>query len=406
MSASDAQRALWRRRGLVAVTLGLGAAALVWAMVQGRVLQHTERTDNAYVHGNLVQMTPLAGGTVVEIWADDGDRVAAGQTLIKLDATDAQLALDQAEAQLAQAVRELRVIYANHQTLRAQVRVRAAELAKARSEVVRTGQDAARRQGLLASGAVGQEEWAHSAAQWQAARNSQAAAQAAWHAAIQALASNQALTEGLTVADHPNVKRAAARVREAYVARSRMSLLAPMNGVVARRAVQIGQRVAAGAPLMQVVALDEVWVEANFKEGQLRRLRINQPVLLQADVYGDSVTYHGRITGLGAGTGAAFALLPAQNATGNWIKIVQRVPVRIGLDPQELAAHPLRVGLSMHVTVDVRESEGAVLTEHPRAVPVAQTSVFDAAAKDAEQAVARIIAAHSGQDASVAASTP
>ncbi len=215
----------------------------------------------------------------------------------------------------------------------------------------------------MRTGAVGQEEFNHVTAQLAAAKSGVAAAQSAAEAAREQLASNQSLTENISVEQHPNVLRAAARVREAYLALSRAELVAPVDGYVARRSVQLGQRVQAGAPLLSVIALNEVWVDANFKEGQLRNLRIGQPVELEADVYGKKVDYHGTVEGLGAGTGAAFALLPAQNATGNWIKVVQRVPVRIALDPKEVAEHPLRVGLSMDARVDVSNTDGRVLAE-------------------------------------------
>ena len=229
-----------------------------------------------------------------------------------------------------------------------------------------------------------------------AANSSVGAAQSALLAAREHLISNQTLTDGVAVEQHPNVQRAAARVREAYLALRRAELVAPVDGYIAKRSVQLGQRVQAGTPLMSVIALDDVWVEANFKESQLGQLRIGQPVELAADVYGKQVRYHGTVEGLGAGTGAAFALLPAQNATGNWIKVVQRLPVRIALDAKELAAHPLRVGLSMDAKVDISKTGGRMLADGVRAGPVAQTRVFaqDHAAADAE--VRRIIAANGG----------
>jgi membrane fusion protein (multidrug efflux system) len=220
--------------------------------------------------------------------------------------------------------------------------------------VQRAQDDVNRRAPLVRTGAVGQEEFNHANAQLAAAKSAVAAAQSATESAREQLASNQSLTENISVEQHPNVLRAAARVREAYLALRRAELVAPVDGFVARRSVQLGQRVQAGATLLSIVPLSDVWVDANFKESQLRNLRIGQPVELEADVYGKKVTYHGTIEGLGAGTGAAFALLPAQNATGNWIKVVQRLPVRVGLEPSELRAHPLRVGLSMDATIDTR----------------------------------------------------
>jgi membrane fusion protein (multidrug efflux system) len=212
------------------------------------------------------------------------------------------------------------------------------------------------------------------------------------------LASNQVMTSGVSVDRHPAVQRAASRVREAYLALQRVELPAPVDGTIARRSVQLGQRVQAGAPLMSLVPLKQVWVDANFKEPQLRRLRIDQPVTLVADLYGSGVEFHGRVAGLSAGTGSAFSLLPAQNATGNWIKVVQRVPVRIELDPKELAAHPLRVGLSMIATVDLRDQTGKSVADLPRTIPASHTSVFTNVDADgaADAAVERIIAAQLG----------
>jgi membrane fusion protein (multidrug efflux system) len=386
-----------RKKALTAVAalvlLGGAAYGAYWALV----LNHYESTDNAYVQGNVVQLTPQIGGTVVAIQADDTDHVKAGQLLVKLDPADAQVALDQAEAQLAQTVREVRTLYANNGTLQAQIALRDAEVARAQSELARAQDDVARRAPLLASGAVGREEFNHANAQLAAARSSLAAAQSGVLAAREQLSSNQTLTAGISAEQHPSVQRAAAHVREAFLALKRADLLAPVDGFVAKRSVQLGQRVQAGTPLMSVIALNQVWIEANFKESQLQNLRLGQPVELVADVYGKKVRYHGSIDGLGAGTGAAFALLPAQNATGNWIKVVQRVPVRIALDPQELVAHPLRVGLSMDAKVDVSKTDGRMLADGARTPVSSQTSIFalDQSAADAE--VRRIISANGGR---------
>jgi membrane fusion protein (multidrug efflux system) len=386
-----------RKRALTAVGALVLGAAIAYGAYWLLVLKNYESTDNAYVQGNVVQITPQVGGTVVAINADDTDHVKAGQLLVRLDRADAQVALEQAEAQLAQTVREVRELYANSGTLRAQVSRRGADLARARSERARAQDDVTRRQPLLASGAVGKEEIEHAASQLAAAQSSVAAAQSAVLAASEQLASNQTLTDGVALEQHPSVLRAAARVREVHLALRRTDLPAPVDGFVAKRSVQLGQRVQAGTPLMSVIALHQVWVEANFKESQLGELRIGQPVELTADVYGTKVAYHGSIAGLGAGTGAAFALLPAQNASGNWIKVVQRLPVRIAIDAAELAAHPLRVGLSMQVRVDVRKTDGPMLADASRVPASAQTSVFDAQDGAADAEVRRIIAANSGR---------
>ncbi|MNV01840.1 Multidrug export protein EmrA [compost metagenome] len=266
----------------------------------------------------------------------------------------------------------------------------------------------ARRAPLMASGAVGKEEFQHANALVTSANSTVAAAQAAVVAAQEQLAASQTQTEGTSIEQHPNVQRASARVREAYLAVQRAQLVAPLDGHVAKRGVQVGQRVQAGAPLMTLVPLNDLWVDANFKESQLKTLRIGQPAELEADVYGTKVVYHGTVTGLGAGTGAAFALLPAQNATGNWIKVVQRVPVRIALDPKEVAEHPLRVGLSMEVKVDTADQSGKTLADTQRTTPVAATAVFDEQFKAADDEVAHIIAANLGRSgkAAVAVASP
>jgi membrane fusion protein (multidrug efflux system) len=290
----------------------------------------------------------------------------------------------------------VRTLYANNSTLTAQITLRDADLARAQSDLSRAQDDVARRAPLVASGAVGKEEFNHVTAQLAASKSGVAAAQSALLAAREQLSSNQSLTSGVTLAQHPNVQRAAARLRETYLALKRADLLAPVDGFIAKRSVQLGQRVQAGTPLLSVIALSQVWVEANFKESQLQSLRLGQPVELFADVYGKKVTYQGTIAGLGAGTGSAFSLLPAQNATGNWIKVVQRVPVRITLDAKQLVQHPLRVGLSMDARVDISKTDGAMLADASRATVPALTKVFEQNNSAADVEVRRIIAANGG----------
>ena len=371
-----------RRRALsvvLVVFLLVGIGWIAWWLFESR---GHESTDNAYVGGNLVQVTPQVGGTVVAIGADDTDLVEAGQTLVQLDTADAKVALAQAEAQLAQSVREARVLYAKDTALAATVAQRKVDLSRAED-------DLKRRAPLVASGAVSKEDLQH-------ARDAVAAARAALDTAREQLATSRALTQGVEASKQPGVLRAAARVREAFLALQRDTIPAPVSGYVAKRSVQVGQRIAPGTPLMAVVPLDDLWVDANFKEVQLRHMRIGQPVRLTADLYGSGVEYRGRVAGLAAGTGGAFALLPPQNATGNWIKVVQRLPVRIVLDKKQLAAHPLRVGLSMEVDVDVHDANGPQLAESPVKGPVYATKAFDEQAAEADARVREIIAANLG----------
>ena len=386
-----------RRRGLTLIAAVVVLAGVGWGVWHWLYARHQANTDNAYVAGNVVQITPQVAGTVIAIQADDTDFVKAGQPLVKLDPADAKVALEQAQAQLAQTVREVRVLFANNTTWRAQVNSRDADLARVVTDLARAQDDVNRRAPLVASGAVGKEEFQHATAQLASAKNAVAVAQAAVLAAKEQVSASVTQTEGTSVEQHPNVLRAVARVREAYLALQRVELVAPMDGTIAKRGVQIGQRVQAGTPLMTLVALNQLWVDANFKESQIKDLRIGQPAEMEADVYGKKVVFHGRISGLGAGTGAAFALLPAQNATGNWIKVVQRVPVRIALDPKELAEHPLRVGLSMDVTVDTEDQSGKSLADTPRTGPLAATEVFDAQQRATDAKVEQIIAASLGR---------
>lgn len=332
---------------LVFLLMGI-SYALYWFLVS----RFFEETENAYVQGNVVQITSQVPGTITNILADDTDLVKGGQTLISLDTADAEVALAQAEAQLAQTVREVRTLYTAQAQSTANVKLREAELARAQD-------DLARRKALAGTGAVSAEEIRH-------AELAVRTAEAAVAAAREQLASGKALTEGTTPADHPNVQRAAAKVQEAMLTQSRSTLIAPVSGEVAKRNAQVGQRITPGTPLMAIVPLDQLWVDANLKEAQLRHVRIGQPVKLTADLYGSKVQYDGKVAGLAAGTGSAFALLPAQNATGNWIKVVQRVPVRIAIDPRQLQQHPLRIGLSMSVEIDVHDQSGAAIAGKPQ----------------------------------------
>jgi membrane fusion protein (multidrug efflux system) len=386
-SAGSAMQA--RRKRWLAIAIGAFAAiGIAYAAYWAIVLRYEQSTDDAYVTGNVVQITPQISGTVVAIAADDTQFVKAGQTLVQLDQADAKVALDQADAQLAKTVREVRSLFATSAQLQAAVAERQTDLAKAED-------DLARRERLASSGAISGEELQH-------ARDAAAGAKAALLAAQQELEANRARVDRTTVQDHPDVQSAAARVRDAYLTYARTALPAPVSGFVAKRSVQLGQRVSPGTPLMAIVPLDQVWVDANFKEPQLAGMRVGQPATLTADLYGGKVRYHGKVAGFGAGTGSAFALLPAQNATGNWIKIVQRVPVRIALDAHELAVHPLQIGLSMQVEIDTHERGGERLPQIAQSAPLYATDVFGSLDTQADDRVRAIIAANEPRAASAA----
>jgi membrane fusion protein (multidrug efflux system) len=369
-----------RTRALAILFVAVAVAGIAWGGWWLWSARFNETTDDAYVSGNIVQITPQIAGTVISIGADDTQFVNAGQLLVQLDRADARVALDQAEAQLAKTVRDVRGLYATTAQFQAAVQMRQSDLKRAED-------DLARRARLSGSGAISGEELQHAHDAFDSAR-------AALLASQEDLAANRAHVDRTTLEDHPEVLASAARVRAAYLAYARTELPAPVAGYVAKRSVQLGQRVAPGTPLMAIVPLNEVWVEANFKESQLAHMRVGQPVTLTADVYGGKVDYHGKVAGFGAGTGAAFALLPAQNATGNWIKIVQRLPVRIALDADDLVAHPLQIGLSMQADVDTHDRSGARLPKVAQADTTYSTDVFQVQESLADARVKAIIAAN------------
>jgi membrane fusion protein (multidrug efflux system) len=322
----------------------LGAILLIAAIVYAvRVFTAppSEETDDAYVGGNVVSVTARDGGTVLAIHADNTQAVKRGQPLIDLDPATTDVSLQAAEAALGQAVRAVRSDTAS-------VDEAGAEIAQARADLAKAQSDLSRRRGAAADGAVSGEEVSHAA-------DAVTTANAALNLALAKRAQAASAVAGTSVYTNPRVLSAIANVKQAAINSSHMHVVAPMNGVVAQRTVQLGQRIAPGTPLMAVVPLDSLWLDANFRETQLGQIRVGQPATITADVYGGKIVYHGRVLGLGAGSGSAFSLLPAQNASGNWIKIVQRVPVRIALDPAELRQHPLRVGLSANVTVDTAD---------------------------------------------------
>ncbi|HYR26365.1 MAG TPA: HlyD family efflux transporter periplasmic adaptor subunit [Aquabacterium sp.] len=327
-----------RKRLLTILALIFIVAGIAWGIrwfIYG--LNH-ESTDDAYVAGNMIRVTPRISGTVVAVLADDTDHVKQGQILVKLDDTDSRLALDKAEADLGETVRRI------SQTFEARTQ-QIANLAVKQHNLEQAQADLARRQEAIAVQVISKEEAEH-------ARVTRDKAKAELDLARAQLAASNAEVAGTSVETHPAVKQAEARLREAWLALDRCEIQAPAEGLVAKRSVQIGQQVAPGMTLMAIVPMTQLWVEANFKEDQLKGMGVGQPVHLVSDLYGSAFTFHGTVAGLSPGTGSVFSLLPPQNASGNWIKIVQRLPVRIALDAKELTDHPLRVGLSMKVEVE------------------------------------------------------
>ena len=352
--AAQAKAARARRRRLliwlgVAVVAGAalyGVYALIFA---GR----TVSTDNAYVGADVAQVTPLIAGPVAKVLVRETEAVTVGQPLVTLDDADARIAVDQAQAALGQAERKVEGYGANDTALAGQLGARDADIARARSDLDRARTDLERRQALSASGAVSGDELTNAKNKYAEAQAALAQAQASRAAAAGAREANRVLIAGVSLAQNPEVAAARARLDAAKLMLERTVLKAPIDGIVSKKQVEVGQQVAVGAPLMAIVPAGEAYVDANFKEVQLKKVRPGQPVILTSDLYGSDVKFHGRVRGLSGGTGSAFSLIPAQNASGNWIKVVQRLPVRIDLDRKELAQHPLRVGLSMKAAVDI-----------------------------------------------------
>ncbi|WP_313463224.1 HlyD family secretion protein [Pseudomonas nitroreducens] len=374
--ASNPKRKRWLLI-LLAVVILAGLASVAWEILYGR---WHEDTDDAYVNGNVVQITPQITGTVVSIGADDGDLVRKGQVLVKFDPSDADIALQQAEANLARTVRQVRGLFSNVDGYKADVAAKKVALAKAEA-------DFKRRQNLANDGAISQEELAH-------ARDALDTARSSLTTSEQQLDTNRALVDDTVIASHPDVKAAAAKLRQAYLDDARAVIIAPVTGYVAKRTVQVGQRVQPGAALMAVIPLDQVWIDANFKETQLKHMRIGQPVDIRSDLYGSEVKYSGTVDSLGVGTGSAFSLLPAQNATGNWIKIVQRVPVRIRINAEELAKNPLRIGLSMDVNVSLHDQSGPALAQQAPHEAVFSTDIYQEQLASADQLIEKLIQAN------------
>ena len=366
-----------RQRWLIILAIVVIAGAVIWGLYWFLDARFYEDTDDAYVGGNVVSITSREQGTVLALHTDNTQMVHRGQLLVELDPATANVNLQAAEADLARTIRSVRSEFSKVDSLRPQV-------AAARVQLAQAQEDYRRRFASTADGAVSAEEVSH-------ARDAVAAAQAALSASQGGLSQGLAAVQGADVANNPDVLASMARLRNAAIVVGHMTLIAPVDGVVAQRSVQLGQQIAPGTPLMAVVPLDDVWVDANFKEGQLADMRVGQPVTVTADIYGGGVTYHGKVEGVGAGSGSAFALLPPQNASGNWIKIVQRVPVRIWLDPAELRDHPLRVGLSVAVSIDIHDQSGPMIATAAQSREM-RADVNDTGNQLADRLIAQILA--------------
>lgn len=372
-----------RRRILLIIALVFIVIGVVWVLLWLFVFSQRETTDDAYVGGNQVTVSAQISGTVTTVLADDTQRVVAGQVLVKLDSTDTNVALSRARSALAQAVRQVRQLKANAAQADAGVAAKETALAQVRD-------DLKHRAPLAAAHAVAPETLRHLKQQVKTAQSALTLAKR------QATAAHAAV-DGTDIEHNPIVLEARAAFRNAWLAAHRTSIVAPVSGYVAQRSVQVGQQVKSGQPLMQVIPLHNLWVDANFKESQLAHIRLGQPATFTTDMYGGDVTYHGHVEGLAAGTGSAFALLPPQNASGNWIKVVQRLPVRISIDQDDLDKHPLRVGLSVSVTVDTHDRDGKVLASSPTHQVVSHTSVYSNGFAQADQKAEAIINANLGK---------
>ncbi|KVN47922.1 hemolysin secretion protein D [Burkholderia territorii] len=377
--ALDARRTMRRKRFTLFFAVVL-LAALVWIAFWLLRDRYYEDTDDAYVAGSIVQVAAQIPGAVTDVLVADTQAVRAGQTLVRLDDTEASVAFAQAKAQLAQAVRQVANAKISNAMYVEAVNARQADLSLAQRAL-------AARSGASVE-IVAPEELARARAAVAGAQANLAAAQAQLDAA-------RALGTRLPIDENPAVVQAAAQFKLAYRNLKRTTIVAPVDGTIGQRSVQVGQQVGPGVPLMSIVQLNRLWIEANFKEGQIRHMRVGQPVEVVSDLYGSRVTYRGRVQGFSAGTGSAFSMLPSQNAAGNWIKVVQRVPVVIAIDPRDLAAHPLRVGLSMRATVDTRNRDGHALDSEPP-TPAVSTRMHDGVASDAEAAAAAIIRENQG----------
>ncbi|KAA3666509.1 MULTISPECIES: multidrug efflux MFS transporter periplasmic adaptor subunit EmrA [Pectobacterium] len=371
-----------RKRVLSLLTFIFVVLGCAWLVYWFLVLRHHQSTDDAYVAGNQIQIMAQVSGSVTHVNVDNTDFVKQGQVLVELDPTDAQQAFERAKTGLANSVRQTHQLIINSKQYQANIELRQTELNKAQS-------DLSRREALGSANAIGREEVQH-------ARDAVATAKAALEVARQQYQANQAMILDTPLEKQPAIQQASVEMRDAWLALQRTKIVSPIDGYVSRRSVQIGARISSTSALMAVVPANHLWVDANFKETQLANMRIGQPATVIADIYGDDVVYQGKVVGLDMGTGSAFSLLPAQNATGNWIKVVQRLPVRIEIDPKQIAEHPLRIGLSALVNVDTANTEGSALAETSRTTPAYQSDALTLDLTPVNQEISAIIQANAG----------
>ncbi|HCW98613.1 MULTISPECIES: multidrug efflux MFS transporter periplasmic adaptor subunit EmrA [Pantoea] len=371
-----------RKKVLLLLALLFVLAGIAWGVYWFLVLRHFQETDDAYVAGNQVQVMAQVSGSVNKVWFDDTDYVKKGDVLVSLDKTDAEQAFEKAQTALATSVRQTHQLMINAKQYQASIALQQTALAQAEA-------DLKRREPLGASNLIGREELQHS-------RDAVATAKAQLDVAVQQYNANQAMILNTSLEDQPAVKQAAAELRDAWLALQRTDIRSPMDGYVSRRSVQVGSQIDTSTALMAVVPATNLWIDANFKETQLAGVRIGQDATVVADIYGDDVTYHGKVVGLDMGTGSAFSLLPAQNATGNWIKVVQRLPVRIELNQDDIVKHPLRIGLSTLVKVDTTNKDGSMLATSVRQQAAYSTNALAIDLAPVNQLITDIVRANAG----------
>lgn len=371
-----------RKSVLIVLALIFVLIGIAWGVYWFLVLRHFQETDDAYVAGNQVQVMAQVSGSVNKVWFEDTDFVKKGDVLVSLDKTDAEQAFEKAQTALATSVRQTHQLMINGKQYQASITLQQTALAQAQA-------DLKRREPLGAANLIGREELQH-------ARDAVATAKAQLDVAIQQYNANQAMILNTSLENQPAVQQSAAELRDAWLALQRTEIRSPMDGFVSRRSVQVGSQISTSTPLLAVVPATNLWVDANFKETQLAGVRIGQPVTVVADIYGDEVVYQGKVAGLDMGTGSAFSLLPAQNATGNWIKVVQRLPVRIELNQEDIARHPLRIGLSTLVKIDTTSNEGSALATSARQQAAYSSNALAIDLAPVNQLITDIVRANAG----------